>query len=293
VNRVNQKSSIGYLIAGVAALILIQSFLFAPQVETVSYSEFKALLRKGKVSDVVLDKQVITGTLAADGLEGLLARDKIEAFKRAGAGPHRFSTARVEDPGLVAELEAANVKFTGRVENTWISTVLSWVLPTLLFMGVWMFLMRRMGGAQGGLMAIGKAKAKVYMQHSTGVTFEDVAGIDEARGELMEIVDFLKAPERYQRLGGKIPKGVLIVGAPGTGKTLLARAVAGEAGVPFFSLTGSDFVEFSSVRRGCATCSPRPRRRPPASSSSTSWTRSARPGARARSSAGTTSGSRR
>jgi cell division protease FtsH len=238
-----QKFSIGYLVATVLALILIQSLLFAPHAETLSYSEFKTLVKKGKVSDLVLDRQTITGSLAAEGLDGLLPKEKIEELKRQGGGVHRFTTARVDDPGLVAELEAANVKFTGRVENTWISTVLSWVLPTLLFMGVWLFVMRRMSGAPNGLLAIGKSKAKVYVQHSTGVTFDDVAGIDEARSELMEIVDFLKAPERYQRLGGKIPKGVLIVGAPGTGKTLLAKAVAGEAGVPFFSLSGSDFVE--------------------------------------------------
>jgi cell division protease FtsH len=238
-----QKVAFGYLVAVVLALALIQSFLSAPHPESISYSEFKTLVRKGKVSDLLLDGQVITGTLAADGLEGVLPKEKIEALKRSGAGTYRFVTVRVDDPSLVTELEAANVKFTGRAENTWISTVLSWVVPALLFMGVWVFVMRRMSGAQGGLLAIGKSKAKVYMQHSTGVTFDDVAGIDEARGELMEIVDFLKAPERYQRLGGKIPKGVLIVGAPGTGKTLLARAVAGEAGVPFFSLTGSDFVE--------------------------------------------------
>jgi len=237
-----RKFSIGYVIAAVIALILMQSFLFAPRAETLSYSEFKTLARKGKVSDLVLDKQTITGMFTTEGLEGLIPKDRIEALKRSGI--HRFTTARVDDPGLVAELEAVNVKFTGQVENTWLTTLLSWVLPMLLFAGVWMFMMRRMGAAgQGGLMAIGKSKAKVYVQHSTGVTFDDVAGIDEARQELVEIVDFLKAPERYQRLGGKIPKGVLIVGAPGTGKTLLAKAVAGEAGVPFFSLSGSDFVE--------------------------------------------------
>jgi len=128
------------------------------------------------------------------------------------------------------------------VENTWLSTLLAWVLPALVFFGLWALLVRRMG-PQGGLMAIGKSKAKVYVERSTGVTFEDVAGIDEARGELEEIVDFLRQPDRYRRLGGKIPKGVLLAGAPGTGKTLLAKAVAGEAGVPFFSLSGSDFVE--------------------------------------------------
>jgi cell division protease FtsH len=238
----HQKFSIGYLVAALIALFLLQSVLLATHAETLSYSEFKALAKKGKVSNLVLDKQTISGTVATDGLEGLLPKEKIEELKRAGGGAPRFTTARVDDPGLVAELEAANVKFDGRVENTWLSALLSWVLPAVIFVGVWVVLMRRLGPQQG-FMAIGKSKAKVYVQHETGVTFDDVAGIDEARGELMEVVDFLKNPDRYRRLGGKIPKGVLIVGAPGTGKTLLAKAVAGEAGVPFFSLSGSDFVE--------------------------------------------------
>ena len=237
-----RKFSIGYSIAALIGLFLLQAVLFAPHAETVSYSEFKALVKKGKVSNLVLDKQAISGTLVTGGLEGLLPKEKIDELKRAEGATHRFTTARVDDPGLVAELEAANVKFAGRVENTWLSALLSWVLPAVIFVGVWVFLMRRVGPQQG-LMAIGKSKAKVYVERETGVTFDDVAGIDEARGELMEVVDFLKNPDRYRRLGGKIPKGVLIVGAPGTGKTLLAKAVAGEAGVPFFSLSGSDFVE--------------------------------------------------
>src|SRR5882672_5101417 len=216
--------------------------LFGPRAANVSYSEFKALAKKGKVSNLILDKETISGTLSADGLEPLLSKEKLEELKKLGDGPYRFVATRVEDPGLVAELEQANIKFAGHVENTWLSTLLSWVLPAVVFAGVWIFVMRRFGPQQG-LMTIGKSKARVYVEHKTGVTFDDVAGIDEARGELMEVVDFLKNPDRYRRLGGKIPKGVLIVGAPGTGKTLLAKAVAGEASVPFFSLSGSDFVE--------------------------------------------------
>ena len=234
--------SIGYFVIAVIMMLVAQAVLFAPHAENVSYSEFKALVKKGKVSDLTLDKQTIRGTLATEGLETVLPKDKVEDLKRSGGGTHQFVTARVDDPGLVAELEAANVKFAGRVENTWLSALLSWVLPAVVFVGVWVVLMRRFNPQQG-LMAIGKSKARVYVAHSTGVTFDDVAGIDEARGELMEVVDFLKNPDRYRRLGGRIPKGVLIVGAPGTGKTLLAKAVAGEAGVPFFSLSGSDFVE--------------------------------------------------
>src|SRR5213594_3585426 len=241
-NLKQRKFAIGYIAIAAVAILALQFPLFAPRSASVSYSEFKALAKKGKVSNLTLDKQTISGTLSPDGLEPLLPKDKLEELKQLGSGPHRFVATRVEDPALVAELEQANVKFTGHVENTWLSTLLSWVLPAVIFAGVWVLLMRRFGPQQG-LMTIGKSKARVYVEHQTGVTFNDVAGIDEARGELMEVVDFLKNPDRYRRLGGKIPKGVLIVGAPGTGKTLLAKAVAGEASVPFFSLSGSDFVE--------------------------------------------------
>jgi cell division protease FtsH len=237
-----RKFAIGYLAIALIAILVFQLPLFGPRSAHVSYSEFKVLAKKGKVSNLTLDKEIISGTLSTDGLESLLPKEKLDELKKLGDGPHRFVATRVEDPGLVAELEQANVKFAGHVDNTWLSTLLSWILPAVVFAGVWVLLMRRFGPQQG-LMAIGKSKARVYVEHKTGVTFDDVAGIDEARGELMEVVDFLKNPDRYRRLGGKIPKGVLIVGAPGTGKTLLAKAVAGEAGVPFFSLSGSDFVE--------------------------------------------------
>jgi cell division protease FtsH len=238
-----RRFSIGYTIATVIALLLIQAYLFAPHPETLAYSDFVKLVNGGKVSDLTLSKQTISGTLAADGLEVFLPKQKLEELKQAGKGTHRFVTTRVDDPELVHELQAANVRFTGTAENNWLTLLASWVLPTVIFFGLWSFLIRRMGSAQGGLMSIGRSKAKVYVEHATGVSFDDVAGIDEARAELVEIVDFLKNPQRYQRLGGKIPKGVLLVGAPGTGKTLLAKAVAGEAKVPFFSLSGSDFIE--------------------------------------------------
>ena len=237
-----RKFAIGYLGLTLLAILAFQLPLFGSQATNVSYSEFKTLAKKGKVSNLTLDKETVSGTLSTDGIEALLPKEKVEELKRSSGETHRFVAARVEDPGLVAELEQANVKFTGHVENAWLATLLSWVLPAVIFAGVWILLMRRFGPQQG-LMTIGKSKARVYVEHKTGVTFDDVAGIDEARGELMEVVDFLKNPDRYRRLGGKIPKGVLIVGAPGTGKTLLAKAVAGEAGVPFFSLSGSDFVE--------------------------------------------------
>ena len=231
-----------YTVAAMLLFFGIQAILLAPHPETVSYSEFKSLVKANKVSDLMLYKDTITGTLALTGLEGVLPKEKIEEIKRAGKGAPGFLTTRVEDPGLVPELEAAHIRFTGHVANPWVSTLLSWILPAVIFFGLWMIVMKRMN-PQSGLMSIGKSRAKVYVEHQTGVTFDDIAGIDEARGELMEIVDFLKNPARYRRLGGKIPKGVLLVGAPGTGKTLPAKAVAGEAGVPFFSLTGSNFVE--------------------------------------------------
>jgi ATP-dependent Zn protease len=237
-----RRFSIGYAIVTIVAILAIESYLFAPHPETLAYSDFLRLLKAGKVSDLTLSKQDIWGTLAANGLEAFLPKDKLAELKEAGQGTHRFVTTRVADPQLIPELEAANVRFTGTPENNWLTLLASWVVPAVIFFGLWSFLVRRMGGAQGGLMSIGKSKAKVYVEHDTGVSFDDVAGIDEARAELMEIVDFLKQPQRYQRLGGKIPKGVLLVGAPGTGKTLLAKAVAGEAKVPFFSLSGSDFI---------------------------------------------------
>ena len=237
-----QKFSIGYFLLTLLGLLLIQTVFSAPQSENLSYRDFKTLLKAGKVIDILLWERTITGRLSTDGLEGLLPSAKIEELRTAGRGEPRFVTVKLDDPTLIPDLQAAGVQFQGRIESHWLGTLLSWIVPTLIFVAIWMVLMRRMGSASG-LMTIGKSKAKVYVEKSTGVTFDDVAGIDEARAELMEIVDFLKRPEHYRRLGGKIPKGVLLVGAPGTGKTLLAKAVAGEAGVPFFSLSGADFVE--------------------------------------------------
>src|SRR6266851_3680221 len=237
-----QKISIGYFILAFLGLFLIQAMFFAPQSENLSYRDFKTLLKAGKVADLSLGEHTITGRLMTDGLEGLLPPARLKAFRKVGQGEYRFVTVQLDDPALIPDLEAAGVQFQGRIESHWLSTLLSWIVPALVFVAIWGVMMRRMGTASG-LMTIGKSKAKVYVEQATGVTFDDVAGMDEARAELMEIVDFLKRPEHYRRLGGKIPKGVLLVGAPGTGKTLLAKAVAGEASVPFFSLSGADFVE--------------------------------------------------
>jgi cell division protease FtsH len=224
--------------------VLLQAILSRPHTETLAYSEFKTLLAAGKVSDVLVEPQTITGRLTLDSIGGMLPASRVAQLRKSGGSPHPFVSNRVDDPALVADLRAAKVRFAGKAGNPWMSVLLSWVLPTLLFFWIFRAMGQKTGGGMhSGLMAIGKSKAKVYMERTTGVTFDDVAGIDEARAELMEIVDFLRAPERYRRLGGKIPKGVLLVGAPGTGKTLLAKALAGEAKVPFFSLTGADFVE--------------------------------------------------
>ena len=237
-------ASLWYFLAVFLILTAVQDYVFAPHVETLSYAEFKTLVDKGKVSDVAIGAKVITGRLKRDGLTGLLPQARLDALTKSGTGEEAFMTVRVDDPTLVRDLQQANVNFRGEVTSTWLPIVLSWLLPMGLFFLIWRFAMKKMGGGGlGGLMSIGKSKAKVYVQKDTGVTFNDVAGIEEAKAELVEVVEFLKTPERFQRLGGKIPKGVLLVGLPGTGKTLLAKAVAGEAKVPFFSLSGSDFVE--------------------------------------------------
>jgi cell division protease FtsH len=198
------------------------------QITTISYSEFLALEKEGGVSDLSVGSNEITGTLT----------------QPEEGGPGRFRTVRVE-PELADRLAERGVEFTGTVEDTFLRRVLSWVLPFVLILAIWVFVLRRfMGGSLGGgVMSVGKSKAKIYAEQSVKVTFADVAGVDEAKEELHEIIGFLQNPKHYGRLGARLPKGVLLVGPPGTGKTLLARAVAGEAGVPFFSISGSEFVE--------------------------------------------------
>ena len=203
-------------------LILLQTFLpsfFNPT--EIPYSEFKESVAAGKVTEVAVSPQII---------HGKLKEDKV------------FHTIRIEDPDLLRNLAEHQVKVTGVIESTLFRDVLSWIVPIVLFFGVWWFLLRRMGQSQG-FMTVGQSKAKIYVEKEVKVTFADVAGVDEAKQELEEIIEFLKTPEKFRRLGGKIPKGILLVGPPGTGKTLLAKAVAGEAGVPFFSISGSEFVE--------------------------------------------------
>jgi len=244
-NKWRQQFSIGYFFVALLLLFLLQTYLASPQVETINYSQFKALAKKGLVANLVVGEKTIHGEIKPEGIKEALPAERLKALGDAvkdGKKAIPFITVRVDDSELVPDLEKAGVAFKGEVVNDWLPTVLSWVVPVVLFVVLWNFLFKKMS-AGGGMMQIGKSKAKVYIEKKTGVTFEDVAGIDEAEEELVEVVEFLKTPEKYQRLGGRIPKGVLLIGPPGTGKTLLARAVAGEAGVPFFSISGSDFVE--------------------------------------------------
>jgi len=221
--------NIWYWIAAFLGLLAFQYlFITSQQVAEIPYSEFQTYLRDGKIAEIAVSERFIQGTL----------KEPLES------GQTRFITTRIEPPEFAQQLQQQGVVVTGQIENTFLRDLLSWIVPMALFIGVWLFLLRRMGGGGvGGLMQVGKSKAKVYVEANTGVTFEDVAGVDEAKDELKEIVEFLKNPGSYGRLGGRMPKGVLLVGPPGTGKTLLAKAVAGEAKVPFFSISGSEFVE--------------------------------------------------
>ncbi len=221
--------SVWYVLLAIMAVILVHDFIHAlNKAEELPYSQFKSLVVSGKVAEVAVSSHLLTGRLKPD-----------EESKTGKL----FTTVRVEDPDLVRELDQHGVTFTGVIESTFWRDLLSWVVPVAVFVGIWFFIFRRLGQAQGGFMQVGQSKAKIYMEKDIKVTFADVAGVDEAKEELREVIEFLKTPEKFTKLGGKIPKGILLVGPPGTGKTLLARAVAGEAGVPFFSISGSEFVE--------------------------------------------------
>ncbi len=226
-----------------AVVLLLQAVFGTDGTLPLPYSDFKKLLYAENVSEVTIDDDTISGMLKSDGLDRVLPKEALRQLKCKADRGCAFTTVRVADPTLVDDMEASGVRFVGQTRRDWLPILLSWIVPLVLFFWMWSMLARKSGMASGGLFDIGKSKARVYVASKTGVTFNDVAGIDEAKDELMEVVAFLKNPERYRRLGGKIPKGVLLVGAPGTGKTLLAKAVAGEAGVPFFSISGSEFVE--------------------------------------------------
>jgi cell division protease FtsH len=222
------RFNVAYLIFALVALMLVQRWWQEAQsVDVVPYSEFEQMLEEGRIAEITVGEQLIVGKLKQpEGRKTTVAANRVE-------------------PELAERLGKYDVPYTRRVESTFLRDLLSWVVPALVFFGVWFLLVRRFAAQQGmgSFMSIGKSRAKVYVERQTGVTFADVAGVDEAKAELQEVIEFLKDPGKYGRLGARVPKGILLVGPPGTGKTLLARAVAGEAGVPFFSISGAEFVE--------------------------------------------------
>jgi cell division protease FtsH len=221
----HHKFSIWYVLIGIWAVLLLQNYIASMyRVEIIPYSQFLNYLKGGNVQEIAITENEIQGKM------------------KVGDEEKTFKTVRV-DPELSTMLEQYHVIFKGKIESTLLRDLFSWVFPIFIFIGIWYFMMKKMSGQQAGFMTLGKNKARIYMENELNVTFNDVAGVDEAKQELVEVIDFLKEPARFTELGGKIPKGILLVGPPGTGKTLLAKAVAGESGVPFFSLSGSEFVE--------------------------------------------------
>jgi cell division protease FtsH len=249
--RLNQRLqfSLAYLLVAATVLLVLQAWLQAPRTVEIPMSRFLDLVRTDKIEKVALTERQIQGIAKPDALptgpSG--AGDRLRQWLTQSAEVRVFTVTRipgVEEAPLVAELEKHKIEFTGRIESTFVrDLVFGWIIPLGIMIAIWMFLMRRVGGGPTQALSFGRSKHKIFDRKELKTTFGDVAGVDEAKAELVEIVDFLKNPRKYQRLGGRIPKGVLLVGPPGTGKTLLARAVAGEADVPFFTLSGSEFVE--------------------------------------------------
>jgi ATP-dependent Zn protease len=213
-----RRLSVGYFVLAFFTILMIHNYYGRAHVEIIRYSQFKALLNKGLIAEVAVGETTIEGNMKGEAVKEIFTPEKVKKISPEiveGKKPFLFETVRVEDPGLTAELEKARVPFKGEVSNNWLPMILSWVIPVALFFLLWSYIGKRIGSGSGGLMQIGKSKAKVYIEKKTGVTFADVAGIDEAEEEVAEIVGFLKDPDKYQRLGGRIPKGVLIVGPAG------------------------------------------------------------------------------
>jgi cell division protease FtsH len=241
--------SLAYVLVAALVLSLLQSWLLAPRTVEIPMSKFLELLRSDKIEKVALTEREIRGLAKPGALPSppSAAGDRLRQMLGSDDDVRVFTVTRipgVEEQWLIRELEQHRVEFAGKIETTfWKDLLFGWVIPLAVMIGIWMFLMRRVGGGPTQALSFGRSKHKIFDRKELKTTFTDVAGVDEAKAELIEIVDFLKNPKKYQRLGGRIPKGVLLVGPPGTGKTLLARAVAGEADVPFFTLSGSEFVE--------------------------------------------------
>ncbi|MGD8291239.1 MAG: ATP-dependent zinc metalloprotease FtsH, partial [Desulfobacterales bacterium] len=225
----HHKFSIWYVLLGIWAVLIVHNLLVSAfAIKTIPYSEFLNLLKEGKIVEVAIRANQIQG--------------KIRGGENNASKETMFRTVRV-DSETSKLLEQYNVPFKGEIESRFLASLFSWLIPIFIFFGIWFFLMKRMTGQQPGFMTLGKNKAKIYMREDIDIRFEDVAGVEESKQELMEVVEFLKEPSKFTELGGKIPRGTLLVGPPGTGKTMLAKAVAGESGVPFFSMSGSEFVE--------------------------------------------------
>jgi ATP-dependent Zn protease len=258
-----------WMILGVLMMLVLAQAVFVSlrAGQTISYSEFKDSVRSGRVQEVTVSTETVHGLFKPEG----------------NAKPKPFTAVRIEDPKLVEELNQYKVPHKGEFASRWVGEILGWIIPIICIVALWSFFFRRLGGAEGGVMSFARSRAKVYAEDDVKVRFADVAGVDEAEEELKEIVEFLETPKKYTSIGGRIPKGVLLVGPPGTGKTLLARAVAGPRSPSSVSAGRSSWrCSSASALRACAICSHRPMPRRRASYSSTSSMRSARSASRPR-----------
>jgi len=243
-NRKQFHFSVGYFLVMLLVLFLVNSLFLRPKVESIDYSVFKAKMASGEIRRVEMSQKYLTGLSLTKAQIDKYAKEQLSEKKPAEA-PKTYRTVRIDDPDLISLMDTKGIEYYGVVpeSRSWLSTLLSWIFPIVLFVLVWNYLNKQMGKSGLGVMSFGANKATLVAEGDTGVTFKDVAGVDEAKAELEEIVNFLQDPKKYQSIGGKIPRGVLLVGPPGTGKTLLAKAVAGEAKVPFFKISGAEFVE--------------------------------------------------